>query len=1071
MIFMKQMKQIKFKSNPWRQILFALCVAMSTLSLFAQSGNISGTVTDKNGEPLPGVIVSIKGTTTGVATDANGKYAISVPDRDAVLVFSFMGYVTQEVLSGDQTIISVSLSESITEIDEVVVVAYGTMKKANLTGAVDQLRGDKLENRPIVSVPQALQGMIGGLNITSGTGYGPGGGGAPGAQMSVNLRGFTGLNGGNGTRSASPLVVVDGIQGQDINTINPDDIATISVLKDAASAAIYGSSAPFGVILITTKQGAKNARPTITYSANLAFASPINLPTMLGSVEFAELLNEINHNSGGGDYFSAEVMQRIRQHAAGQFKDETVPTADGTDYASYDGSNANNDWFKLFYKDRSFSHQHNIGISGGSENTTYYVGAGYNFKDGMYNYGDDSFKRFNIRTNLSSNLLSWLTANVRSSFKRDLTNTPSINNASSGGVMHDIARTWPTVPLYNPDGHLHSNNRIALSQNGGRTKTTNDVTSITGELVVTPLKGWNTTFNYTFKKMDEFYSREQLQTFAYRPDGTIRNGERNKDDIFRQNSYNEQHTVNLFTSYEYSIGDHNLQGLAGFAQELYSIRNVDAISGSGYLYVPGVPAFGTMYDNTPGVSEGRQEVSSRGVFGRINYNYKEKYLLELNGRYDGNSRFLKDVRFKFYPGMSAAWVISKEGFWNSISQYANLFKVRASYGSLGDISAIGYYPFYPSLGTTTATDGSNYWFFNGERASYITPPGMVNDQLTWVTTTTLDFGTDVELLKSRLTASFDWFRRYSDDIVGPAEQKPAVLGAPAPSANNAALETNGFELTLGWRDRISDFSYGIRATLADTKSTVKKYPNEKKTIGTWYDGAVIGDIWGYETEGYWTKAEQDAGIDQNRQKQISNNTWYAGDIKYVDRNKDGVITPGESTLEKPGDRKIIGNNSPRYSYGATLDAAWKGFDFSMFLQGIGKRDAYLTSNYFWGIPRDEWQMSMFTVHRDRWTPDNPNGYFPRFYMTESLNRKNQVIQTKYLQDASYMRLKNLQLGYTIPQSLLSDVGISKLRFYVSGENLATITSLLKTIDPEFAGTDGKIYPLQRTWSFGLNLTF
>jgi hypothetical protein len=346
---------------------------------------------------------------------------------------------------------------------------------------------------------------------------------------------------------------------------------------------------------------------------------------------------------------------------------------------------------------------------------------------------------------------------------------------------------------------------------------------------------------------------------------------------------------------------------------------------------------------------------------------------------------------------------------------------------------------------------------------------MVNDQLTWVTTTTLDLGFDVELLKSRLTATFDWFRRSSDDIVGPAEQKPAVLGASAPNANNAAIETNGFELTLGWRDHISDFTYGIRATLADSKSTVKKYPNETGLLNRWYEGAVVGDIWGYETEGFYTVAEETAGINQDRQKAISSNRWRAGDIKYADLNGDGVISAGTSTLDDSGDRKIIGNNMPRYSYGITLDASWKGFDFSLFLQGIGKRDAWLTTNYFWGIYGNGiWQATFFENHNDRWSAEYPNAYYPNLYTNIT---KNQQTQTKYLQDASYLRIKNLQVGYSLPQRLLSRVGISKLRLYVSGENLATFTKMTEVMDPEFAVSDGKVYPLQRTWSVGLNLTF
>jgi TonB-linked SusC/RagA family outer membrane protein len=694
----------------------------------------------------------------------------------------------------------------------------------------------------------------------------------------------------------------------------------------------------------------------------------------------------------------------------------------------------------------------------------------------LYNYGNDSYNRYNIRGNLSSNVNKWLTANFRGAFTKELTDSPSIVSANAAGVMHDIARTWPIIPLRNPDGHYARNNYVIIMEEGGRITKNYQTSVITGEFVINPVTGWNTTVNYTYTNFNNAYEQNSLAVSAYRPDGTSYSGQRNRDALTRQNGNHEQHTLNAFTSYEYQLGGHYLKGMLGYAQELYKHHMVEAAN-SGLLYSANVPSLGTMYDNIPSVSEQRATFGTQGVFGRINYNYEEKYLIELNGRYDGTSRFLKDSRYQFYPGASAAWVVSKETFAEPLNPYMDLLKVRLSYGSLGDISFLSssfgsypsyYYPFYPTLGTT-ATTGSN-WLFNGSRSPYISSPGIINDMLTWVTSTTFDVGVDVALLRNRLTATFDWFRRNSDDIVGPAEQYPAVLGAAAPKANNASLETNGFELTLGWRDQIKDFSYGVKATLSDSKSVVKKFPNETKAINTWYEGATVGDIWGYVTEGYYTQAEQDAGINQDRQKAINGSTWSAGDIKYKDLNDDGFITLGESTVDDPGDRKIIGNNAPRYMYGFSLDAAWKGFDVSVFLQGIGKRDAWISSNYFWGNVQDAWQISLFTTHKDRWSPETPDGYFPKQYFGGQVT-KNQQTQTKYLQDASYLRFKNLQIGYTLPQQLVGKVGISRLRFYISGENLATFTNLIETVDPEFAVSDGKIYPLQSTWSIGANLTF
>jgi TonB-linked SusC/RagA family outer membrane protein len=669
-----------------RLLLLSLLCAVLPLSLHAQNLTVSGTVLDGKGSPVVGASVVVKGTTVGVTANAGGSYTINAP-ADATLVFSFLGLATREEAIAGRGRVDVTLSESDQSLEEVVVVGYGTVKKANLTGAVDQVSGSVLIDRPIASVTQALQGVVGNLNISTSTSYGADGGGAPGARMNINVRGVTGLTGTSGSSNASPLFVVDGIQSQDINAINPDDIASISVLKDAASAAIYGSNAPYGVVLITTKQGAKNAKPKVTYNANVGFSSPINLPTMLNSVEWAEMVNSIQQNSNGTDFIHAEAMQRIRDFYEGKRKETTRPTLSGTEWASYDDDfgNDNVDWFKLFYKDHSFLQQHNLGLSGGANNVTYYVGAGYNYKDGLYNFGNDSYNRYNIRGNLSSNVNKWLTANFRGAFTKELTDSPSIANAGSGGVMHDIARTWPVIPFKNPDGHYARQNYVTIMEEGGRITKNYNTTVITGELVINPVTGWNTTVNYTYNSYNNVYDRNELATVAYRPDGTTYGGQRTRDYLVRQRNDSEQHTINAFTSYERQLGDHYLQGMVGYTQELYTYRYVSATN-EGLLYSGNVPSFSPIYDNTPSVSEERATFGTQGAFGRINYNYKEKYLVEFNGRYDGSSRFLKDVRYHFYPGVSAAWVASKEGFAELLNPYVDLLKVRLSYGSLGDIS-------------------------------------------------------------------------------------------------------------------------------------------------------------------------------------------------------------------------------------------------------------------------------------------------------------------------------------------------------------------------------------------------
>ena len=1094
------------KKSFFKTVFIAIAILVAgSFSLQAQAAPmqqgipITGTIVDNTGEALPGVSIAVRGTTTGTTTDANGRYSINVPDRDAVLVFTFIGFGTQQIAVGGMSIVNVTMYEEASVLDELVVVGYGAVRRANLTGSVDQIDSRILEDRPITSVAQALQGTMANLNITTSTATGTGGGGSPAATMSLNIRGITGIGATSsaGASAAGPLIVIDGVQGQNINTVNPNDIESISILKDAASAAIYGSNAPYGVILITTKQGQRGAKPTINYSTNLSWAAPIHMPKMVTSVEWAEILNQAQQNTNGRDFLNEEEMQRIRDYYDGKITTPTVTIPGRTGVTSWGGfdfvrSNDNVNWYDVYIKENAFSQQHNLSVSGGSQNSSYFIGLGYLTREGLLRYGGDNYDRYNVRVNLSSNITNWLTANVRWAYTKGIHDRPT--RTGNANFMQEAAQKWPIIPLKNNDGRWSDLSRIDQYLYGGRNVTTNDNNVMTGELVVAPLKGWNTTFNYTYRTNNIAQVENSINVILfdawgnpYHSPGWTADGfneySRGRDNLARQRTDEERHTINAFTSYEMDVNDHYIQGMVGFAQEYIHYYQMSMSSGNVTLYTTELPTFQTMYytDNNMSVTEpSKQTLTTRGFFGRINYGYKNRYLFEFNGRYDGTSRYLEDVRWKFYPGVSAAWVVSMEDFWGeTLRSYVDFFKVRGSYGSLGEQSG-GYYPFYPSMGVTAATAGGTNWLFNGSRFSSLSAPGIVNPNLTWVTSTTAGFGIDAAFLKSRLTATYDWYQRMSTNVVGPPEELPAVLGVGAPNTNNSELKTTGFELTLAWRDRIQSagIRYGIRANLANSKSEIMKYPNETNSLGNWYEGQIIGEIWGYVTDGYYTIAEQEAGIDQTIQGGTTGpgTNWTAGDIKYRDLNDDGFITRGENTVDDPGDRKIIGNSRPRYTYGVTLDAAWKNFDISLFLQGVGARDTWFGSGVgqFWGLSDSEWQANMLTIHRDRWTPDTPNGYYPKYYMSRgrATNEKNQLTQTKYLQNSAYMRLKNLQIGYTLPSELLNRVSISRARVYVSGENLLTFTKFVETIDPELAGTDrGLGYPLQRSWSVGLNLSF
>ncbi|MEN6456820.1 MAG: SusC/RagA family TonB-linked outer membrane protein [Prolixibacteraceae bacterium] len=1027
-----------------------------------QKSNVKGTVTDSSGAPLPGVTIVIKGTTQGTISDSKGNYSLADVPVNAILVFSFVGMKTQEIPITGRQDFYVEMEEETIGLEEVVAVGYGTQKKANLTGAVAQIKGEILENRSVANISQALQGQVANLNISTSAS-----GGATGGTPTINIRGYTGLG-----YTAAPLIVIDGIQGGDINNINPNDVESISVLKDAASAAIYGSRAPYGVILITTKRGKSGQKPSITYNNNFGFGQIINVPKMMNSLDFVTFFNEASANSGNPPTYSDENVQRIKDYLAGKITDQTIPNPASTT-GGYLTGNANNDWFDIMFKDASFSQQHNIGISGATDKSSYYIGLGYLYQDGLFQWGNDHYQRYNARINLSSNLTNWLTVGFRSAFFRGYNDVPDEYEGWLGNPMHAFARTDPNDPVVYPNGDEFS--IIKGFKYGGRDKQTSDNLALTGEFIFHPLSGWDITVNYSYDGIydNSLFEEKELSVTTYNGPSVV--GKPNY--VSRYMGRSQHYTLNMFSTYEKQLGKHYFKVTGGFTQELYD--NVSMSGKNNYLYSQDLPSLSLTYGSTPSLSDGASQLAIRGGFGRINYNYKEKYLFEFNGRYDGTSKFLSDVRYKFYPGMSAAWMPSKEVFWRSVEPFVNSLKIRATYGSLGDQDFAGNYPFYPSLSIASPT--SSNWLFNGGRESSVSQPALISSSLSWITTTTLDFGADLTSLSNRLNVSFDWYRRYMDDYVGPAESLPAFLGTSAPQTNSAAMETKGFELTVGWRDRIKDFKYAINAVLSDYRSYVTKYPNPNKLNSTWYEGMEIGEIWGYETVGLFQSDEEIASAPS---QSILYKRWLPGDVRYKDLNKDEKIDWGNNTVDNPGDKKVIGNTTPRYSFGLNMSAEYKGFDLTLFLQGVGKRDVAAEinafSNFFWGITGNISHSSGFVQQLDRWSESNPDGYYPKYYATTEMY-KNMQKQTRYLQSAAYLRVKNIQLGYSLPPYLLNKIGSKKIRLFVNVENLATLTKLIKTMDPEFSNFkgfsaantnfDGKIYPLQRTWACGLNVTF
>ncbi|HVI48543.1 MAG TPA: TonB-dependent receptor [Chitinophaga sp.] len=1024
---------------------------------------VNGRITDKTGAPLIGATILVKGTGKGAVADQSGSFRLTNVKRDATLEARFTGYLTQEIALNARANFTIALTPDESKLQEFVVTGYGTQKKVNLTGAVAQVKGDVLQNRAITNVSEGLQGVIANLNVTTGTG-----GGQPGAGKSLNIRGFTGLGTSNG-----PLVLIDGVEG-DINTIDPNEVESISVLKDAASAAIYGSRAPYGVILITTRTGKKNRTPRLTYRNNFSFSQPLNVPKMMNAWDFANFYNEASKNNGGTPVFDQATLDRIQAYMKDPANTPaTVPNPNNPNqWAAWDKSNANEDWFKVFLKDWSSNQQHSVNIDGGGEKTSYFISAGYVKKSGLLKFVNDEFQRYNFRANFDADLTNWLSVGLKSSYYEDKRFTPSEVASVGNNWFHQIPRRWPTVPVKNPDGNYSEASQIPLLTKGGQQGFNENEYRMTGLFDLHPMKGLSVKGDFSYNQM----RRNTLTTILQVPsqanvDGTIP-APSGVSSVSKGNANTTYRNYNLYAEYNTSIhNDHNIGVLVGYQNELKKYESLNGYNTN--LYTPDLPSLSLTYGNQFTAGDYGYKWAVQGVFYRVNYNFREKYLLELNGRYNGTSLFLKDKRWIFNPSVSAGYNISKEAFWKPLAHVVNEMKLRASYGTSGDnkyfLDLERYYPVISNL-RTVAPAGTNYIFGN-ERLPYVSAPtSLISPDLTWSKPSMLDLGVDAAFLGSRLQLTFDWYRRKVKDLFGPSELYPSTLGIAPPTRNNASIQTTGYDLSLSWQDKIGEVSYGAKFVFSDYQGKVLEYPNPGYNLNTWYNGQTMGEIWGLQTVGLFQSDE--AAKKAPGQSFIDSQNWTAGDVQYADLNGDGKIDYGNQTLQNPGDRRIIGNSTPRFRYGLTLNAAWKGFDISAFFQGVGKADFFTVSNYFWGLTGSMWQATMFTTHNDRWSPDNPNGYFPKYYL-EGPASKNQAVQTRYLLSSRYLRLKTLQIGYTFSKAMLNRMHLSQLRLYLSGENIFTIAPGLGkrfAIDPELLQSDLKIYPIQRTFSFGLNVT-
>lgn len=893
-------------------------------------------------------------------------------------------------------------------------------------------------------------------------------GGAPGATSSFNIRGNTSLNGG------SPLVLVDNVQ-MDANLVNPDDIESISVLKDAASASIYGARAAYGVILITTKKGKKSDKPTVSLSATGYWQSPALTFHNVNSMQYLTMMDEAYQNDGGsGHYFKSQVYQYAEDYFNGKYDS---PVFFDTAYDTYKyGYCGNTDWWDELYK-TSFSQIYTANISGGNDRTTYYASVSMNDQGGILKAGDDKYNKYNANVNISSNITKWLnvSAKIAHTYTDELHptgGTTAMNSTAysglssySGMMKGDLS---PLMPVKHPDGHYAGQgsytNPVAIMEQGGNAQYKQNDLWMTGAVKITPIKGLVINADYTWN----FYGKSSNQHVQNFYDYTAVPGTENyypwtnPSSVTVTNNDDYYNAFNAFAEYTFSLKEkHNFKVMVGYNQE--NKHKKYHYAGRKNLIDSSNPSLNLAYGDMA-MNGSETHWSVNGFFARINYDYKGKYLLELNGRYDGSSKFPHGDRYAFFPSASVAWRVSEEKFWEPIRGWFDNFKLRASYGSLGnqalDESRYGNFPYLATYGINTKYGA----LLNGTRPVAVSVPGLVSASFTWETVNQIDFGFDASFFGGRLNTSFDWYRRNTKDMLTAGQALPAVLGTSVPQENAADMKTVGWEVSLEWNDRLSNgFGYHIKGVLSDYQASITKFSNPTKLLGTHYVGEKLNEIWGYVSNGLFQSDEDAKAADQSY---LSGGSWGAGDVKYEDLNNDGKIDIGKNTLDDSGDRKIIGNSTPRYSYGITAGFDYKGFDFEMFWQGIGKRDYWLGGSQFWGFT-DEW-CTPLTSSLDYWTEDNRDAYFPRLHHY-GVNGGNHQVSTRYLQNAAYLRLKNVVLGYTIPRSITEKVKISRLRVFVQGENLLTFTPLIDSYDPETL--NNMTYPINKKISVGLNLTF
>lgn len=1003
-------------------------ISSSFVNILVQLSPVTGTVTDENGETLPGVSVSVKGNTLiSTQTDVDGKYNLNVPSESTVLVFSFVGMESQEIAVRDQSVINVQLVPDVLTLGEVVVVGYGTQRKSSVVGAVDQVNAEAFEGKPSTTVTQALQGVSPNLTVQQRSSE-------PGAGVNLNIRGISTL--GNN----SPLIVIDGIVGGDINLLNPSDIESISVLKDAGSAAIFGSRANNGVVLVTTKKGRKNSRPVVDYNGLAGVNSPHFFLNPVKGYENAMLRNESAFNAGlGSAIYTPEQIQQFR--AAGD-----------------------NEWFAKEIVQNAWQQNHNLAISGGGENSTYLVSVGFMDQRSNFVGPDKGLKRYNYRLNLTNDYGRFKLTSMLSYSRREVTDHAS----STGTLMADAGR----VPLYYAQkdslGRYLTNdvlqefNSLGILEKGGFRKYDDDnlFGNLTAEFGITDDLKLRGVFGGMFYSNHQFSRTLQVDYF---PKG-ISGADRNTYDESRKGlDLNTQ----LLLEYSKNLNTlHDVNLLLGASNENHSDRGT-AIYKKFTDPELGTPVTETIIEtNSYTSNQSSSENSLNSLFGRASYAYDNKYFGEFNFRYDGSSKFRSSNRWGFFPSLSLGYRLTEEEFMSDYKEKVGSVKLRGSYGVLGNQN-VGNYQYQ----TTFFTFQDAYGFNNAGVGG--TGYNFSNADIRWERAATFNIGADLDFFKGALIVSLDYFNKITSDILVPPAV-PGVFGTGLPDFNAGKVGNKGWEVSASYRHNGDVLKHMVSFNVSDTKNEVLKFEGNERLTGLeelqilLKEGYPFNSYVGLKRDGYFQTIDE---VENGPKPEGL--TLQPGDNRYIDVNGDGNIDDN--------DLFVFGSPFPRLTFGATYNVGYKGFDVNLFLQGVGNRTMMIRGESVEPF-HFNYGMTMYEHQLDYWTPQNPNAKYPRLADNGSPSNTNNYRRGSdlYLYDAAYLRLKNLQLGYTLPLDISKRLGMQKTRVYLSGQNLFTL-SKVKFIDPEVTefnsnlqssgANSGRAYPTMVYYGFGLDITF